>query len=275
MDKKFYFGKDIYIKLNYTGDYKLIVKEGQVISEKGLIAKFGLDSYTKIHVNKPKVKVGGLLKKSDIIGYTEKNVEIKATFDSKVINIDNKDIYLENISEGVQHDVKPELKNIFHNEVVVKNIYENNIYLKTDGNIINLLTSKGQSESGDFIFMDYQSMALKKTFNIDVSDKILLTDYVDQTLYPKLASFGVKAIIVNSVHYSFYKSVVLLSVPIGVVTGFGRLNMDKKVKEVFSAISKLSGVLDTENNRLIIPGSKELPSIRNIKFDINWLYKPA
>lgn len=270
MENKIYYTKEGYVPLTVQNGKIIKAKEGQVISPNMIIAKSKNKTMSEVkYSGKLKVKIGDSVKAGDILyesGMIKKDIH-RSEIDAKVINIENNVIYLENLE--IDNDTESsDLINPFNVEVKIHKIYENVIYLKTSGLYINLLVSKGRNTLGSIMYIPPDKFNLKSLANLKLKDKIIVVDNLPSEFYPRLAALNVAGIITNSLDYSFYKNIILLSVPIGVYSGFGNIDFDKKTTNIFKTLSESNceGYLDVDYNRLFIPLNKA-PNIKNYEFE--------
>lgn len=139
---------------------------------------------------------------------------------------------------------------------------------KTAGVVVNLFDSKGDSVFCEVRYLSGGNFGDKKNLPKGLEGKLLITDHLDGNLYPKISALGVRGIIANSIDYSLYREIIILTVPLGVISGFGNLKEDQKLVKYFKSKEGESVCFDAVYKRLILPESKSPAWIKNYRHTI-------
>ncbi len=252
-------------------DFKVKVKDGDKIKKGNTIAKYEMAKiYETIDIiGEPLVRLNQEIKKGDVIAQKGKifKKKTKSQLNGVVKEISNN--YIKLLVKPDENQDKKEVKSPV--DCTVENVYYGYLTIKFPALVVNLFQSKGTSSWGNLIYISSETFKDKKNLPNDLKDKIIVTDYLTSEMYPVAVSLGCTGIIANSMEYEVYKNIVLLSVPIGVHSGFGaKYQFAEDIPFVsFVRENKNSkAYLDTKYNRLVICSEKRPKFLPAYEFNL-------
>lgn len=205
------------LTIHYKGLLKVVekdeVKEGATISVSGSVRKKYLTS-----------PVRGIVEKID---EQAKTIEIKY-----MIVKDRESVF------------KPALMP-FRGQIMHK--FDHHIIIEFEAFTINLFALKGSDSSGNLQCIDSEKVLKDETIldNLDLRDKIVFTENLTTELAARLSAMGVKGILVYSLDYTIFSSIMTLAMPIGIIAGYDNLEVDKHLKSTLNKLENSKVIIDT------------------------------
>jgi hypothetical protein len=205
------------LSLHYKGLLKIV--EGDEIKEGGTLAVSG--SIRKKYFASP---VTGTIEK---INEETKTIDIKY----KIVK-DREDVF--------KSAVMPFKGKISHK-------FDHHIIIEFEALTINLFGLKGSDASGNLQFIDSEEVLKDETSldNLDLKNKIVFIETLTTELAARLSAMGVKGILVHSLSYNIFSSIMTLAMPIGIIAGYDNLELDKHLKSTLSKLEDSKIIIDT------------------------------
>jgi hypothetical protein len=266
---KIYFKEKLYYVQNIPLNTQVMVAIGQRITANQEIARSPEPSeYIRVEYSgRPKVKQGDKVLKGDILSQagTFRKTKVYSPQEAEVIEINEDSILLKNNAdfETVAVSVKSSVSGI------VEKITTGKIIISYSGVVLNLLDSKGEGKTGKLRYISSMDFENKKNLPSNLENVIVVMDYLIPEAYPILSTLGAVGVISNSIDYMIYSEMIILAVPIGLITGFGRHKEDLKLKKFFLDQEDSLAWFDSDNSKLIIPMDKSPSWLKSYEFKFN------
>lgn len=292
IENKIIYNPESHYLVNAGFDLAGSVKEGRIFKSGEVIKNPEADKVGEVtsipYAGKLMVSEGDLVEEGQVISEQKKllrKVQTVSPVEGKVKKISNLEIQIE---EKPVEDKKL-IKQVtvpFDGEVTSVGI--DKFVMTFPAVELSLFKVKGTSAYGKLVTVESSELRSKegraKYSDGRLKDSIIYTDQLTPDIYPLLAAVGAKGIVANSISYSIYEEIIILSVPIGIVTGFGLTQNGKSThepeikpvlsecKDLHKGMASLAGSmvwLDTEYGRLIIPSEKEPSWVSKCVFDLH------
>ena len=265
------FERNVYYEVPYPAGFNLNVKEGSSIKAGALIyAPENKSREENVQFSgKTKFEPGQKINKDDVISVVGRFR--KTTYRSNLTGIVQEVresemlVFVQEGDDDVEFD-PVKAKSPF--DATVEKILPDRVILTFSAVVINLVASKGMSAIGKLKYLKASEFADKKNLPRDLDGTIVVTDFLSQQISPVISGLGADGILATSVNYTFYRDMVVLVVPIGIISGYGQLKEDEAILSYIKKKQDSTVWLDSDYHRLIIPEEKEPTSLKNYEFDL-------
>ena len=244
----------VFYQFKYNGVLVSKLSVDKEYSEGFALTKIGdeLKTMTIHYKGDLKVAEGGKIKEGDEIALSGrlKKTLLVSPVSGKVIKIDEDkkvvDIEYSVLSKEKVDEFKPTIMPF--NAKVVKKLPKS-LLLEFSAFTINLFALKGSDAIGELIYIERKDFFGEDSDPVDVKGAIVLTETVDTEFAAKLSALGVNGILVNEIGYQDFNNIMTLSMPIGVIAGFGNIGFDKELKAYLKTLEKSKVVIDDTYNK--------------------------
>lgn len=274
---KIEFRENLVFPVNITEDLTIRVWEGQPIRKDEIIANLEpkIVYETVSIIGEPTVNVGDEIKKGDVLAVKKGLIKKKtlSEYDGKIEQIKNDSIKIQ-LKNSENQDQKDQQFKSTTSPVTgtISKILKNTVVINFSATQLNLHLCKGQSTLGRIKYLSAKDFE-DKNFGITLKGKIVFTDHLTSSMYPELTALDVKGVVANSIDYNIYEEIIILTMPIGIYSGFGNIPFDATIKKYLIESVDKDVWFDTEYSRVVINEAKKPYWIDNYRFDLNDLFQ--
>ena len=274
MNGKAYFLEKTYYSIKIPSSHKFMVKKNGTLKN-GDVISISKDKDHKVYKynGKLRVKEGDEITDGQIL--SEEGLIIKkktrSSSNGKVVKIDNENVYVEETTTVLtRYDiVSNPIVYKFEVEANIEDIKENEVLVSFSSIVVNLAAGLGESCIGEITYIPGDKLKVKNGIKANLDGKVVVTDYLYPESYPKLSTLGALGIITNSMNYSLFKEMYLLSTSLGIVSGFGRIPENQKLTKLMKEYDSKSIVFDSVYNRVLLPCKEAKEYIENLDFKVD------
>jgi len=249
------FKKKSYYEISIPNEFKVKVKTESKVTKGSIIAELIPDISTINVGSKDKlvVKVGDYISAESVLSEKKfffRKKKIKSNLNGVVKEITENSILIEK-KTLLTDDKTSQITSPFN--AVVKRINSNRVVLEFESTQLGLIDAKGDTAIGTVNYISQKELSFQKYKLQSYEGSIIVTDFMDSKIYPKLSAMGIVGIVTNSIDFELFNDIVTLAVPVGVISGFGLLKEDKSLVEWFESVKGHTAILDGRYNKLIFP----------------------
>ena len=215
---------------------------------------------------KPKVSAGDDINEGEIVSSRGKlkKGKTRTSVSGRIISIDDEKIIIAKKSRSI---IGQNESVIIPFDATVKSVTSKGILFEFPAVTVNLLGSKGNSVTGVLQYISSEKFKTKPRPSVNPKT-ILVTDIVTKESYAIMSTMGALGIIANSIDYLTYNDIIILSVPLGIISGFGILKQNSDFTAYFKDKSGAPVWFDTQFDRLVIPEKNEPAWVNKYQFDL-------
>lgn len=276
--KKIWDLEDSYkVKRSLSNGLRIVVEKEEEVEVDTVFAtgktpkkQFSIDLSSEMNIDFDNIESqlkcfqGELVKKGDIlITARQKNGTRRVSLKSPINGVVNLDdiqkgfitIYSEGKDDVLRSGVKGKIVSIIKDKEIV---------VQTDIVRIKPFKIFGGSTQGEIIFLDREEDLVIGP-NLDGS-LVVMTSLSSSKLLRKFALFGVKGVILNSIDADLVSSGELYGVTICAIDGYGKIDYDKKIKNLFQENENSLCFLDKKKEEILLTNKTEHFDKKNSRF---------
>ncbi len=273
IEGKISFKESNYYVLNYDGELNSSLQPGKEIKTGMLVSQFPHDkkfinveySGNLLVAEGQKIKEGEILSKQGKLIKKALTAPVSGTIHNIHEDRHEIEIEVEDGNEEVRNKFKPTFAPF---DSKIHDVVDHKIVLEFPAVNINLFEVKGQDALGSLRYVPSNILMDKKKIPDNLDRAILITDTITSELYPHLSAMGVSALIANHIEHDVYAELVTFLMPVGIISGYGKLNEDDKLIKYLSSREGHPALVDTLYKRILIFDDKEASWLSNYKFDL-------